>query len=82
MWPAIWIIGAVIVGLAGINRRMGFFGAFGLGLLLSPLIGLIIVIGSRHRTARGCPHCGNAENEAEYCGICGMNAAGEPRPTA
>lgn len=77
MWPGLWIIGAVIVGFAGTNRRMGFWGAFALGLVLSPIIALIIVIGSAQKHPRGCPHCGNTANEAEFCALCGKNAAGE-----
>ena len=79
-WPFGWIIGAVLVGFAGTNRRMGFLGAFGLGLLLTPVIGIIVVIGSKHKHPRGCAHCGNADNEAEFCALCGKNAAGEIRP--
>ena len=78
MWIA-WVVGAVLVGFAGLNRRMGFLGAFALGLLLTPLIGIIFVIGSAHKRPRGCPHCGNTENEAEFCGLCGKNAAGDQR---
>ena len=82
MWLIAWAIGAVLVGLAGTNRRMGFWGAAGLGLLLTPIIALIIVIGSARKDARGCAHCGNAENEAAYCNLCGKNAAGDQRPSA
>lgn len=78
-WPFGWAIGAVLVGFAGTNRRMGFLGAFALGLLLTPIIGLILVIGSKHKHPRGCAHCGNADNEAEFCALCGRNAAGEQR---
>ncbi len=81
IWPGAWLLGALLVGFAGTNRRMGFWGAFGLGLLLTPLIAIIIVIGSAHAKRRGCAHCGNAENEAEYCNLCGRNAAGDQRAT-
>lgn len=74
-----WIIGALLVGFAGTNRRMGFLGAFALGLLLTPIIALIIVIGAKHEHPRGCRHCGNAENEADHYGLCGKNEAGELR---
>jgi len=61
---------------------MGFWGALGLGLLLTPLIALIIIIGSARKDRRGCAHCGNSENEAEYCALCGHNAAGDQLPVA
>jgi len=40
----IWIILCVVIGLIGKNKKIGFAGAFFLSLLLSPLIGLIIVL--------------------------------------
>lgn len=85
-WLAFWVLGAVLIGFAGLNRRMGYAGAFAiaLGLGLIPVAGqiaaLVIIIGSKRMQPRGCPHCGNAENEAEYCNLCGKNAAGDQRP--
>jgi phosphate/sulfate permease len=40
----LWIIFAVIVGAIGSNRNIGFFGAFILSIILSPVIGLIITL--------------------------------------
>jgi len=42
-----WILFALIVGLIGSGRTIGFLGAFLWSLLLSPLIGLIIVFASK-----------------------------------
>lgn len=39
-----WILFSVIVGLFGQNRIIGFWGAFLLSLLFSPLIGIIICL--------------------------------------
>jgi hypothetical protein len=45
--PLFWVlyIGlSVIVGLGGMNRRMGFLGFFILSLLITPLLGLLNLI--------------------------------------
>lgn len=42
-----WIIGSFVIGFIGINRKIGFAGAFFLSLLLSPLIGLIVTLVSK-----------------------------------
>lgn len=39
-----WIVFSFIVGAIGSNKSVGFIGGFFLSLLLSPLIGLIIVL--------------------------------------
>jgi len=40
----IWIILCIVIGLLGKNKKIGFGAAFLLSLILSPLIGLIIVL--------------------------------------
>ncbi len=40
----LWLIGALIVGAIGSAKTIGFWGAFLLSLLLSPLLGFIIVL--------------------------------------
>ena len=45
-----WLLFSFIVGLIGSNRKIGFFGAFILSLLLSPLIGFIITIVSKSKS--------------------------------
>jgi hypothetical protein len=80
-----WIVGAALVGFAGMSRKMGYGGAFlvALGLGLLPLAGhigaLVIVNGSARKQPRGCAHCGNTANDAEFCALCGKNAAVEVR---
>lgn len=44
-----WVILALVIGLLGNNRKIGFAGAFFLSLLLSPLIGLIITLCSKDK---------------------------------
>ena len=39
-----WIVFAILVGLIGQDRKIGFGMAFFLSLILSPLIGLVIVL--------------------------------------
>lgn len=42
-----WFIFSLVVGAIGASRKIGFWGAFLLSLLLSPLIGLIITLVSK-----------------------------------
>ncbi len=79
MYILFWVLLAAIVGFAGLNRRGGFLRAFLMGLIFSPLIGLILVLGSAQKNPRGCAHCGNTSNEAEFCGLCRKNEAGLTR---
>lgn len=74
-----WILGAILVGFAGLNRKGGYLRAFLIALLLSPLIGIILVRGSAQKNPKGCTHCGNKENEADYCGLCYKNEEGLTR---
>lgn len=41
-----WLLLSVLVGFIGAGRNIGFFGAFILSLILSPLIGGIITLAS------------------------------------
>ncbi|OSZ79551.1 hypothetical protein CAP35_15265 [Chitinophagaceae bacterium IBVUCB1] len=68
-----WIVGAILVGFAGVNKKGGFIKAFILSLLLSPFVGLLLTLGAAKKNPIGCKHCGNKDNEAEYCGVCGKN---------
>ena len=44
----LWIIFSFVVGWIGSKRNIGFWGAFLLSLLLSPLVGLIIALISKN----------------------------------
>ena len=70
---------AVLVGIAGLNRKMGFWGAFAWGFFLG-FLAFFIVLGAKRKNPIGCRHCGNADNEALYCGLCHKNDAGDLRP--
>jgi hypothetical protein len=48
----LWILFSFFVGLIGSGRNIGFFGAFFLSLLLSPLIGLIFALVSESTSSR------------------------------
>lgn len=75
----IYIFIALIIAPIGKNRRIGFWKTFLLGLVLSPLITIFIAMNSGRLNALGCLHCGNDQNEAEFCGLCGKNYHGELR---
>lgn len=45
----LWLLFSVIVGALGASRKIGFFGAFFISLLLSPLIGLIVTLFSKDK---------------------------------
>lgn len=75
----LWIVGAFLVGFAGTNRKGGYLRAFLLALFLSPLLGIILVLGSANKNPNGCKHCGNKYNEAEFCGLCHKNEEGLTR---
>jgi phosphate/sulfate permease len=44
-----WIIFSFVVGFVGSGRNIGFWGAFFLSLILSPIIGLIIALVSKDK---------------------------------
>ncbi len=64
------------VALVGMDRRIGFWTTFLICLILSPFMGLFIGLNSSRLDARGCMHCGNKYNEAEFCGVCKKNEQG------
>ena len=42
-----WVIFSILVGVIGLNRKIGFWGAFFISLLLSPFIGLVFALVSK-----------------------------------
>jgi hypothetical protein len=40
----VWLIGAIVVATLGRNRRFGFWGYFFASLLLTPIIGLLMLV--------------------------------------
>ncbi|KPA12090.1 membrane protein [Candidatus Magnetomorum sp. HK-1] len=44
-----WISLSLVIGLMGVNRKMGFWGYFFGSLLLGPIIGLFLLLASDKR---------------------------------
>lgn len=72
---AAWVIFAGVVGMIASSRGRGFGGFFMLSLVISPLLGLVVLLASGDGTRRApcwqckeavvvgaskCPHCGAA----------------------
>jgi hypothetical protein len=57
--PATLIYVAVccVVGVLGRKHRFGFWGLTFASIVLSPVVGLLIVIGATKRKIRHCPTC-------------------------
>ena len=45
---------SLLIGLLGINSRLGFWGNFFASILLTPLVGLLLVIASSPKKPTGC----------------------------
>ena len=45
---------SLFIGLLGINSRLGFWGNFFASLLLTPLVGLLLVIASGRKNPTRC----------------------------
>jgi hypothetical protein len=73
----IYFIMSLLIGFMGLKRHGGFIRAFLLSIFLTPIIGSILTYGAGKEYPKGCLHCDNDKNEAEYCGKCGKNEAGE-----
>lgn len=72
-----WLFLALVFGAVGENRKIGFWPAFLLCLILSPLIGMIIVLASPRIEAPKpiieykCKHCALVVKEqSHYCPRC------------
>ena len=46
---AIILVLSLLIGLLGINSRLGFWGNFFASILLTPIVGLLLVIASGHK---------------------------------
>lgn len=49
MLSLIWVLAAVLIGLAGSRRKFRFIGHFLVALLLSPLVGVIVLMATSPR---------------------------------
>lgn len=52
---ALYLAGSLIVAVLGKNRRFGFWGYLFASLLLSPMIGLILILASDRRKIEPAP---------------------------
>jgi len=43
---AIWIVAAMLIGIAGKNKKFGFAGHFLISLFLTPFVGLLVLLAS------------------------------------
>lgn len=80
----IYVFIAVLLGLTILmciqeskKRKINFFLALLICLVITPLFGYFIISSRPLRNNKGCIHCGNTHNEAEFCGLCGKNELGE-----
>lgn len=63
------------------RRKISFPLALLTCIVTTPLIGYFIIVPRPLRQPQGCKWCGNMDNEAAYCGICGKDAQGMVRPS-
>jgi hypothetical protein len=67
----------LIADKIGRNKKLGFVMTLLICIFLSPFIGFLISENSALKFPIGCNWCGNNDNEARYCGICGKDINGE-----
>lgn len=48
----IWVVASWIIGMLGRDTRFGFAGNFLVSFLFSPLVGIIVLLASDHRSRR------------------------------
>lgn len=58
------------------KKKINFWLALLICFAVTPIFGYFIVSSFPLRNPIGCKWCGNAENEVEFCGICGKNEEG------
>lgn len=49
VWIAVFVVLSLLIGAFGRDRKMGFWGYFFASLLLTPAVGLLLVLGSDRR---------------------------------
>ena len=84
-WVLIWLVGAIVVGIAAnVRGRIGI-GYFFLSLLISPLLGLVLVLVLPDKTKPSldthikCPHCAELVlPEASRCKHCQAELTPQP----
>lgn len=59
------------------KRKIGLIPSIAICILITPIFGYFIISNRPLRNPKGCIHCNNQFNEAEYCGVCGKNELGK-----
>lgn len=75
--------GLIPLGIAwfiGRHKRIGFWKSLLVSVIFTPFVGFFITNNSPTRYPIGCKWCGNVDNEAEYCGLCGKSWDGSVKP--
>jgi hypothetical protein len=67
----------LVASTLGRTRKLGFGKSLLICLICSPFLGFLIILGWGMANPKGCKWCGNKDNEAEFCGLCGKNEHGE-----
>jgi phosphotransferase system glucose/maltose/N-acetylglucosamine-specific IIC component len=94
IWPTLWLVLAVAIGIGASNRGRSGFAWFLLSALLSPLAGLVLLIASKDLSATKtiaasmpapathvkCPACAEfVLPDAKVCKHCGRELAPDPQ---
>ncbi|MBL7931680.1 MAG: hypothetical protein JNL60_07255 [Bacteroidia bacterium] len=74
------VICYLVADKIGRHKKIGFTKTLIACILVSPFVGYLIAEGSATAEPRGCKWCGNSENEAYFCGVCGKNEEGDIGP--
>ncbi len=72
-------ISYLVADKIGRQKKIGFIKTFIICIVVSPFIGYLIAEGGGQNNPKGCKWCGNKENEALFCGLCGKNDNGDLR---
>lgn len=77
----LWIGLCFLVAKIGANRNIGYWGAFFLSLLLSPLIGIIFVfLSDEIKNEYRCRYCGFTSSvNSDFCPACGKDSTGKDK---
>jgi hypothetical protein len=77
----LWIGLCFLVAKIGANRNIGYWGAFFLSLLLSPLIGIIFVfLSDEIKNEYRCKYCGFTSSvNSDFCPACGKDSTGKDK---